>query len=111
MKSNFRSISVLVLFAAVLSMPTRGATTLPSSYKVPDASVDTSKPGFLVRTWRSPGQPNNLQWTEDQLAGLNGDNTADLSLFTDSIYGNSYYDETGVLDYWNSGGEGNFPNN
>ncbi|MBI4657700.1 MAG: hypothetical protein HY735_02420, partial [Verrucomicrobia bacterium] len=72
---------------------------------------DTSKPGFLVRTWKSPGQPNSIAWTEDQLAGLHGDNTADVSLFTDKQFGNSYFDETGTINYWNSSGQGNFTNN
>ena len=29
-------------------------------------------------------------------------------MFTDTQFGNKYFDETGVIDYWNSGGEGNF---
>jgi hypothetical protein len=66
-------------------------TTLPTSYAVPAASVDTSKKGFLVRTWKSPGQPNSLAWTEEQLTGLHGANTANTAIFTDNIYGNFYY--------------------
>ncbi len=83
---------------------------IPASYAVGPA--DTSKKGFLVRTWQSPGQPNTLAWTEDQLDGKHGTNRiAHPEIFTDSQYGNKYLDESGVIDYWNSGGEGNFPNN
>ncbi|MBI2948637.1 MAG: hypothetical protein HYY23_13420 [Verrucomicrobia bacterium] len=85
------------------------------NYNVISASAavkpDTSKKGFIVRTWKSTGQPNNLTWTEEQLAGLHGDNEADTSLFTDKQYGKDYFDETGTINYWNSGGQGNFTNN
>lgn len=74
-------------------------------------TADKTKAGFIVRTWKSTGQPNNLAWTEEQLAGLHGDNEADTSQFKDKQYGNSYYDETGPIDYWNTGGQGNFTNN
>jgi len=74
-------------------------------------TADKSKGGFLVRTWKSTGQPNNLAWTEEQLAGLRGDNEADTSRFTEKVYGNSYYIETKVIDYWNTGGQDNFTNN
>ena len=103
------ALALLVSFAAVAAA--HAQTTIPASYAVPAASVDTSKKGFLVRTWKSPGEPNTIAWAEDQLAGLHGANTASAAVFTDTIYGNSYFDETGVFDYWNSGGEGNFPNN
>jgi len=73
---------------------------------------DTSKKGFLVRTWQSTGQPNNNDWTEEQLRGLHGDNTiANPTIFKDKVYGNSYYAETGTINYWNTGGQGNFTNN
>jgi len=72
---------------------------------------DTSKKGFLVRTWKSTGQPNNLAWTEEQLAGLHGDNQADTSMFKTRQYGQDYFDETGTINYWNTGGQGSFTNN
>lgn len=81
---------------------------------IPASSVvtpDTSRTGFLVRTWKSSGQPNTLAWTEEQLAGLHGANEANTSTFTDKQYGNSYFDETGPINYWNSGGQGGFTNN
>ncbi|MBI2946711.1 MAG: hypothetical protein HYY23_03635 [Verrucomicrobia bacterium] len=71
---------------------------------------DTSKRGFLVRTWKSPGQPYDLAWTEEQLAGKRGENEADTSQFTEKLFGNAYYAETGTINYWNSGGQGYFPN-
>lgn len=72
---------------------------------------DTSKKGFIVRTWKSTGQPNNLAWTEEQLAGLHGDNEADITTFKDKQFEKDYFDETGTINYWNTGGQGNFTNN
>ena len=71
---------------------------------------DRTRPGFLVRTWKSGGQPNTLAWTEEQLAGLHGANEADTSTFTDKQYGNSYFAEAGPINYWNSEGQGRFTN-
>jgi hypothetical protein len=95
-------------FNETWSFTVQDYVTIPASWAV---QADTSKPGFLVRTWKSPGQPNQLAWTEEQLAGLRGDNEADTSLFTDLQYGNAYFDETGTINYWNTGGQGNFTNN
>lgn len=81
---------------------------IPASAAV---TADTSKKGFLVRTWKSTGEPNTIAWAEEQLAGLHGDNEADPTTFTDKQYGNSYFDETGTINYWNTGGQGNFSNN
>ncbi|MBI2946966.1 MAG: hypothetical protein HYY23_04925, partial [Verrucomicrobia bacterium] len=61
-------------------------------------------------TWKSPGQPYDLAWTEEQLAGKRGENEADTSQFTEKLFGNAYYPETGAINYWNSGGQGFFPN-
>ena len=53
---------------------------IPASYAVPAGSVDKSKPGFLVRPYVSTdAQNDSVGWAEDQLSGLHGDNTADLS--------------------------------
>src|SRR2546422_7184093 len=97
--------------ASLVCVLVQAQTTLPGSYAVPSSAVDTSKKGFLVRTWKSPGEPNSIAWAEDQLAGLHGANTANTAIFTDNVYGNSYFDEPGTINYWNNGGEGNFPNN
>lgn len=51
--------------------------TIPASYAV--TGVNTSQRGFRVRPYQTTAaQPNNLAWTENQLAGLYGPNTADL---------------------------------
>jgi hypothetical protein len=45
---------------------------------VPAASVDSTKPGFRVKSYQSPhDNPNHLSWTEQQLQGLHGPNVAD----------------------------------
>lgn len=62
-------------------------TMIPPAFMVPTASVDTSKKGFLVRPFQTAAaQPNTLQWTEEQLLGLHGDNLADLSGATGGLY-------------------------
>jgi hypothetical protein len=83
---------------------------VPSSYAW--GAADKTKPGFLVRTWQSGTQPNDIEWTEDQLAGLHGTNqVAHPEVFTDSQFGNKYFDESGTINYWWQGVEGDFPNN
>jgi hypothetical protein len=73
--------------------------------------VDKTKPGFLVRTWRvDSGQPNNNERSDQELFGELGDNTADTSGFTQAAGGHDYMIEEGVVNYWDTGGEGNFPN-
>lgn len=113
MKTHIRQTLAMAVLAASLPLATAvGQTALPSSFGLAASSVDTSKKGFLVRAWKTDaGNPNDNDWTEDQLAGLKGPNTADTSAFTDNVFGNSYLDETGVINYWDNGGEGNFPNN
>src|SRR5262245_10059691 len=113
MKKTSLKISGLALCAAAFALmnaQTLAQTTIPGAYALGAGAADTSKPGFLVRTYQSSGQPNDNDWTEDQLAGKHGDNTADTSSFTTKVFGNSYLDETGVINYWDSGGEGVFPN-
>jgi hypothetical protein len=52
-------------------------TTIPADDATAAGSVDKTKPGFLVRPYQTAaGQPNTIAWTEDQLAGLHGPNTA-----------------------------------
>ncbi|MBI4660528.1 MAG: hypothetical protein HY735_16955 [Verrucomicrobia bacterium] len=94
-------------FTQTWSFTAANYTLLPATAAV---TADRSRAGFLVRTWKSPGQTNTLAWTEEQLAGLRGGNEADVSSFTDKQYGNSYFDETGPINYWNTGGQGNFTN-
>src|SRR5438045_3476375 len=73
------------------------ATAIPAAYAMPAGSVDTNKPGFLVRPYQtSDGSAGSLAWTEDQLAGLHGPNLADTS----GADTNGYYDVTTVVN-WN----------
>ncbi|HAM71659.1 MAG TPA: hypothetical protein DCM86_08460 [Verrucomicrobiales bacterium] len=53
---------------------------IPARYAMPAGTVDKGSPGFLARPYQtSAAQPNSLLWTEQQLAGLQGPNLADLS--------------------------------
>jgi len=65
--------------------------TVPGTFTVPTASVDTTKPGFRLLTWQSSGEPNRVYWANEQIAGLHGPNAANLSGFNDG----------GYLDYQN----------
>ncbi|HRZ35532.1 MAG TPA: hypothetical protein P5534_04130 [Candidatus Paceibacterota bacterium] len=60
---------------------------VPAAYQVPTASVDTGKPGFLLRPYQTEAaQPNTLIWTEGQLLGWYGENIADLTGATGGFY-------------------------
>jgi len=60
---------------------------VPAAYQVPTASVDTAKPGFLLRPYQTEAaQPNTLIWTEGQLLGWYGANIADLTGVTGGFY-------------------------
>jgi hypothetical protein len=51
---------------------------LDSSTAIALGQVDTSKPGFKVKSYQSLRyQPNQLRWTEEQVIGLRGPNDAD----------------------------------
>jgi hypothetical protein len=41
--------------------------------------VDTSKLGFKLLPWQSGNEPNRVYWANEQLAGFQGENNADLS--------------------------------
>jgi hypothetical protein len=96
---------------------TRGVTvsgvrifTVPNYTTIPDTfaltGVDKTKPGFLVRAWQvATGLANNNDRSEQELDGELGPNIADVSTFTD----NGYFDETTVINYWDTGGVGDFP--
>src|SRR5439155_18788532 len=81
MKKILLKTGCLIFLLATFGLPNarvQGQTnTLPSSFAVPAGTADTTKKGFLVRTWQSAGQPGTLAWTEEQLAGQHGANTAD----------------------------------
>ncbi|MCX8108882.1 MAG: hypothetical protein N3G20_08765, partial [Verrucomicrobiae bacterium] len=70
-------------------------TRIPADYAVPTASVNKSKPGFLLRPYQTEAaQPNSLIWTEEQLLGLRGPNIADLSGAT-----GGYYAWEGIINF------------
>ncbi len=69
--------------------------------------VDTTQPGFAVRIYQTTAaQPGNLWWTEEQLAGLEGTNIADLSVANNGWYTNNMW-----INYDVSSGDGNFTAN
>lgn len=77
---------------------------IPPDFAVPPGSVDKNKPGFRVRTVQADrGLPNTNARSEQHLAGELGDNTG-----TPGPEPDGSYIETGVLDYWDTGGTGNF---
>jgi hypothetical protein len=83
--------------------------TVPASYAVLNAAwavtgVDTNQQGIHIRTWQSTGgspatQPNNTQWTQEQLAGLHGDNNVDTTLFPTQIYSQGYTNWTDIVNF------------
>jgi len=65
-------------FTAINVQPTN-TVTLPVSLMQPASAINTTKPGFRVRSWQSAWEnPNHLAWTEMQLQGLKGPNVATL---------------------------------
>jgi hypothetical protein len=81
---------------------------MPSALAIPFASVDTTKPGFTVNSYQSgtvTPQPNQLNWTEEQILGYWGPNIADLSGATGGLF-----NHTGAMDFANAlGSTGRFP--
>jgi hypothetical protein len=73
-------------------------TVIPASYAMPAGSVGTNQPGFMVRPYQTTAAPvATLAGTEDQLAGLDGPNLADLS----GADTNGYYTNSTVVN-WSS---------
>lgn len=74
--------------------------SVPADYATAAGAVDTTKPGFRIRTYQTDGtlasgqQPNTLAWTEDQLIGLHGENIAD----TTGADASGFVDFTGVIN-------------
>ena len=68
--------------------------------------VDTTQPGFAVRIYQTANaNPGTLWWTEEQLAGLEGPNIADLSAAN-----NGWFTNNTVINYdiIPTPGDGNF---
>ena len=78
-----------------------GIAQVPASYRADPASL--SQPGLRIRSYQTvnpnpvPGgnQPNNMNWTEDQFAGLHGPNIADQS----GTNGPGFFTWTNVVDF------------
>ena len=65
------------------------------SLRADSSVVDTSQPGFRVKSWQSAHEPPNVTgWTLEQLEGLHGPNVADQSLTN----GPGYFVRNDVLD-------------
>jgi len=89
------AIAILTGLAGVNSP--QAQTVIPPGNAMPTGSVDTTKPGFRVRPYQTDAsQGGNLAWTEDQLSGLYGPNTADLS----GADASGYYTVDSVVN-WN----------
>lgn len=71
------------------------------------SNPDTAKTGFSIRPHQVPsGQPNSTRFTEEQLAGLRGDNQIDLTAISADAAG---FVARELVDYKNAaGGSGNF---
>ncbi len=52
--------------------------SIPLSNMVATTTIDHTKPGFLIRSYQTAtvGNPNNMDWTEEQLIGVHGTNSA-----------------------------------
>jgi len=57
---------------------TNPPVVLPASAAVPIGQVDTSKPGFRIRSYQTPQQnPTQVSFYEEQIQGMHGANVAD----------------------------------
>ena len=66
--------------AGLYSAQLNADTTLAEKNVLASSSADTTKPGFIWNYHQvASGQPNNNDWTELQIAGLEGDNIGDPS--------------------------------
>ena len=55
---------------------------IPTNFATPPGTVDLTKPGFRIKPYQTTeANPvgNSIAWTEEQLKGLHGPNTADLT--------------------------------
>ncbi len=110
MKIKPRTSIGLVALLAVAAFTARNASAqtpiaIPASYAMPAGSVNTSQPGFRVRAYQTDAtHGGTLAWSEDQLAGIEGPNVADLTYADASGYFNintsSPVNPTGLVN-WN----------
>jgi hypothetical protein len=70
-----------------------------------NASVDKNSRGFLIRPYTTEeNNPNSLIWTEQQLAGLHGENLANLS----DANADGFIEWNGLINFDISSGAGHF---
>jgi hypothetical protein len=78
---------------------------IPAEYATAAGAVDKTKPGFRIRPYETEANnPNSMNWTEDQLAGLKGENLANLA----GADANGFFDRETVVNFDIAGGAGNF---
>lgn len=69
---------------------------VPTAFAAPAGAVNTSQPGFKIRTYQTQADNlNNLAISEKALAGLLGDNVADTSL----AGADGYFDHEAVINF------------
>lgn len=91
-----------------VGLSTTPYTTLPASVAV--ASVDTTKPGFVIRPHQTlQGEPNRMYWADEQLMGLHGTNCIDFTPLP-AVNGAIPW-ASGPVDFDNGSSAGQFPNN
>src|SRR5438105_13027054 len=77
-KTYLRALALGLAVTASTVGKLQAQTTIPATHVLPSSAGDTNKPGFIWRFSQvAGGEPNQLAWADDQLAGLHGDNLAD----------------------------------
>jgi PA domain len=91
---------------------------LTTAMAVPGASIDQTKPGFLVKPHQTlTGEPNRNYWADEQLEGLHGTNEIDFATGVSNVTatGESSYDSSldgpALVDFSNGQSAGQFPFN
>ncbi len=90
---------------SVMNIRPFGIINIPLTNMVPTASIDHSKPGFLIRSYETaaavPG--NSSVWVEQQQMGLQGANLADQTQATNQFGSFAWTD---MLDFGGNGAYG-----
>lgn len=78
---------------------------LQTSSMIPLAQINTAKQGFKVKSYQGyRSNPNQLRWSEEQVIGLRGPNSADQAAAV-----GGYFDSPGPVHFSNGGGGSLFP--
>jgi len=95
---------------------TVGFTTLPYFYMpgsaaIPDASIDTTQPGFRVVSYQvGSGEPNRMYWADEELEGVHGTNWIDYAAAGVPLVDGNQIQHNDLIDFGNSAGpSGQFP--